>query len=218
MKDIGEAIAYPMENDEWITTVGIGGILALLGVFLIPLFLVYGYVVRVIRASTAGEPEPPTFGDWGALLVEGLQAWVIGLVYMLIPVVVGAVTVGSSIAALATGSEAGAAAGFGGMFVGLTVTFLLTIVFGYVAVAAVVNFAREERFGAGFDVGVIQQVAFDREYAIAWLVSAVGFFAVSLVGGIPFIGWIVAPFVGFYVAIVAADLWADGFASAIDTV
>lgn len=216
MVTISDAVTYPMESENWLTTVVIGGILVLLGFLLIPLFLAYGYIVRAIRERLAGASEPPTFGDWGTLFVEGLQAWIIGLIYMIIPVLVGAVTVGGAITAMATGTEAGVAAGLGGMFVGFAVTFVLALLFGYVAVAAVVNFAREERFGAAFDFGVLKGIVLHRDYAVAWVLSIVVFFVASLVNAIPLIGWILAPFVGFYAAIVATDLWSDGVSEALD--
>ncbi len=215
--NFNETVTYPMERDDWVKTLLIGGVLILFGVLLVPLFIVYGYIVRTIRESLAGEREPPAFGDWGGLLVDGVQAWVISLVYLLVPLIVAGVTVGGSIAAIATGSEAGAAAGAGGLFVGLTLSTLLALVFGYLAVVAIVNFAREDRFGAAFDFETIRTVAFDREYAIAWLVSVTIFVVASFVSAIPLVGWLLAPFAAFYAAVVAANLWAGGFTQAIAT-
>lgn len=218
MKELNDIVTYPMENDDWLVTTIIGGVLMLLSVFIVPLFLVYGYLVGVIRGSLGGASEPPSFGDWGTLLVEGLQAWLIGVIYMLIPLIVGGLTVGGSVLAIATGTNAGAAIGSGSMFVGFLVTVILALVFGYIAVAAIVNFAREERFGAAFDFDVLKGIVMHRDYAIAWLVAVGIFFVASLVNAVPLLGWILGPFVGFYAAVVAADLWADGFASALGSV
>lgn len=218
MKELNDIVTFPMENDDWLVTTIIGGVLMLLSVFIVPLFLVYGYLVGVIRGSLGGASEPSSFGDWGTLLVEGVQAWLIGVIYMLIPLIVGSLTVGGSVLAIATGTNAGAAIGSGSMFVGFLVTVILALVFGYIAVAAIVNFAREERFGAAFDFDVLKGIVMHRDYAIAWLVSIGIFFVASLVNAVPLLGWILGPFVGFYAAVVAADLWADGFASALRSV
>lgn len=215
--DFNEAVTYPMEREDWIKTVLIGGVLSFFAFLLLPLFVVYGYVVRTIADSLGGGSEPPVFEDWGELIVDGLQAWIIGMIYLLIPVIVAFVTIGGSIAAMATGGRAGAAAGVGGMMVGLVLTFILSLAFGYLAVAAIVNFAREGQFGAAFDFDVIKSVVFDREYAVAWLVSVGIFFVAGLVNVIPFIGVILTPFVGFYAAIVAANLWAGGFSRALES-
>lgn len=215
--NVNEIVTYPMERDSWVKTVLIGGVLVLFGFLLVPLFAVYGYLVETIRASTAGDPEPPAFDDWETLLVEGAQAWVISVVFLFVPLLVAAVTVGGSVLAIATGTEAGAAAGVGGMFVGLTLSALLTLVFGYLAIIGIVNFAREGTFAAGFDVDVIKTVALDREYAIAWLVSVAVVVVAGVVGMIPVVGWLLTPFAAFYGATVAANLWAGGFAAAVDS-
>lgn len=207
-------LKYPMESDEWQTTVLIGGLLVLFGFLIVPLFAVYGYLVATIRDSLDGASSPRPFDDWGQLLVEGAQAWLISVLYLLVPAIVGALTIGGAVAALATGSDVGSAVGAGGLFVGIVATGVLTLAFGYFSVVGIVNFAREERFAAAFDSSVIRAVAFDRAYAIPWLVSVGILFVASLVSSIPVVGWLLTPFVTFYAAVVAATLWADGFAQA----
>ena len=216
--NLDEAVRYPTRSDSWIKTVLIGGVLIFLGFLLVPLFLVYGYTVRSIGAVLADDPSPPEFDEWGELFVDGALAWIISIVYLLVPLLVAGFTVGGSIAAVATGSEIGAAAGAGGLLVGLTISTILSLAFGYLAVVAIVNFAREGQFGAAFDLDVIKTVALDRDYAIAWLVSVGVFLIAGVVSSIPFVGWIITPFVSFYAAIVAADLWAGGFTRALESV
>lgn len=216
MSSIEDAVTYPMESDDWLVTVLIGGVLSLLTVLLIPLFLVAGYIVRAIRSNLASEPAPPTFGEWGELLVDGVKATVIGFVYMLVPLVVLSVTVGAAALAMVTGGDAGAAVGFGGMMLGMLVSFILFVLFGYLSAVGLVNFAREERFGAAFDVTVVKDVAFDGDFAVPYLLSVVVFIAASLVNVVPLVGSLLAAFTTFYAAIVAANLWADGFMQALD--
>ena len=219
MAPIEDAVTYPTENDEWLKIILIGGVLTVFGFLIVPMLPVYGYIVRTLRHRLDGQPEPPSFEDWGSLFVDGLQAWIIGIIYLLIPLVVGSVTVGGSIAAMATGSRAGSAAGVAGLIGGFLVTFVLALVFGYFAVVAVVNFAREDRFGAAFDIDTIRAVALDREYAIPWGVSVVVFIVAGVIASvlniIPFLGFVVGTFVFFYAQIVAAYLWADGFTAAL---
>ena len=216
--DFNQIVRYPMESDEWLKTILIGGVLIFFGFLLIPLFLVYGYIIRTIRGVLADDPSPPEFDEWGELFVDGVSAWVVSVVYLLVPLIVAGITIGGSIAAVATGSEIGAAAGAGGLLVGLTISTILSLAFGYLAVVAIVNFAREGQFGAAFDLDVIKTVALDRDYAIAWLVSVGVFLIAGVVSSIPFVGWIITPFVSFYAAIVAADLWAGGFTPALESV
>lgn len=212
---IENAFTYPTDQDSWVKTLIIGGVLTFFGFLLIPLFAVQGYVIRVIRSTIEGESSPPEFGDWGNLIVQGFKAWVIAFIYMLIPTIVAFVTVGGAIGAMATGSETGAAVGLAGMFGGLALTAVLSLVFGYFAVVAIVLFAREEEFGAAFDFGQLRDVALNADYAIAWLVSIVVFIVAGIVAGIPFIGFILGPFASFYAMMVAGRLWAGGYMDAV---
>ncbi|MEF8856843.1 MAG: DUF4013 domain-containing protein, partial [Haloplanus sp.] len=106
--DLGWVVTYPTNSDDWIKTVLIGGALTLLSILIIPAFLVYGYVLRGLRAGMADEKEPPVFDDWGTLLKEGVIAFVVVLVYQLIPLIVMTVTVGGSVGAMASGNDLGA--------------------------------------------------------------------------------------------------------------
>lgn len=212
---IEAALTYPTDREDWIKTVLIGGVLSFFGFLVLPLFAVYGYVVRVIRTSIAGETEPPAFDDWGSLLIDGLQAFVIGLVFMIVPAVVGMATVGGSLAAFASGSEVGAGLGVVGLFGGLMLTFVLTVVFGYLAAAAIVSFAHAGRFGAAFDVQRLRAVVLTTEFGIAWLIAVVALLVAGVIAGIPFIGFILGPFVGFYAAVVAGRLLAGGYTDVV---
>lgn len=221
MSSIEDAITYPTESDDWIVTVLIGGIMLLLSFLLIPAFIAYGYLVRAIRANLEGEPEPPTFGDWGELIVDGLKVFVVALIYMIVPIIVMFVTVGLSMAAILTGGEAGAVAGLGGLLVGMLVTFALALVFGYFATVGIVNLAVEDRFGAAFDVGTLRSVGFDSDFVVPWLVALGVFIAVAVVVSVinlvvPPLGGLVGVFLNFYALIVAANLWADGYLAASD--
>jgi len=209
-------LRYPVQNDAWKRTVLIGGLLIVVGVLIVPLFAVYGYLVRTIRDSLKGTSTPPIFDDWRSLIIEGAQAWVISVLYLLIPTLVAAVTVGGSITAFTNGGGTATALGTGGLLIGTVVSGVLTVLFGYLAVIGIVNFAREERFGAAFDTQVIRSVAFDRGYAIPWIVSVGIAFLAGLMGAIPVVGWILTPFASFYAAVVAANLWATGFEAASD--
>ncbi|MFB6149135.1 MAG: DUF4013 domain-containing protein, partial [Halobacteriales archaeon] len=143
MAAIGEALRYPLERDPWERLLLIGGVLMLFGFLFIPLLLVYGYIVRVIKDRLEGADQPPAFGEWESLLIDGLKAFLIGVVYLFIPVVVGMLTVGGSVAAIAAGGRAGAAAGVAGLVVGFGLSVVLSLIFGYVAVAALSHLADE---------------------------------------------------------------------------
>jgi hypothetical protein len=216
MVAVEEALTYPTESDDWIVTILIGGILTPLTLGIIP----SGYLLRAIRANLDGEPEPPTFGDWGELFVDGLKVLVVYLVYMIIPFLVFVFTVGTAVFAILTGGDAGAAAGLGTIVLGGLASLVLSFVFGYFAVVGIVNLAKEEELGAAFDVDTIKDVGLDGDFAIPWLVSVGVFFGISIVTNVlnivPGLGALVGLFLNFYGLVVASTLWADGFVAATD--
>jgi hypothetical protein len=224
MDSIEDALTYPLEDNDWTATVLIGGVLSLLSFLVVPAILVYGYLVQAVRERADGATQPPAFENWGELFADGLKAWVIGIVYMLVPLVVFGVTVGGSLFAMATGTRAGAGAGLAGLFGGLAISFILSLVFGYVATAAIIHFACTGEFGTGFDFGTLRKLVMSTEYATPWLVSIALFVAanvaVNLLNVIPFLGSLIAvilsPFATFYVLVVATDLWAGGYNAALD--
>ncbi|WP_248896322.1 DUF4013 domain-containing protein [Haloplanus halobius] len=167
--DIERVVTYPTNSDEWIKTVAIGGVLALLSVFIVPAFLLYGYLLRVLRAGIAGTDEPPAFDDWGTLLREGVVAFVVMLLYQLIPLAVLFLTVGGSVAAIGTGTETGAGVGVVGLLGGLALSTLLALVFGYLMLIGPTNYAHETTFGAAFDIDVLRSVALDHRRPTATL-------------------------------------------------
>lgn len=219
--DIETLAKYPMETDDWIVTVLIGGIAILFSFLIVPWFLVAGYLVRDLRAGMEAAEDPPVFDEWDALLKEGFVAAVIGFIYQFIPILVFVVFVGGSVLAFLTGSDAGAGAGVLGLFAGLFISWVLAIAFGYVGVAGIANYAREGTFGAGFDFDVIRDAVTSRDYAVAWA-YVIGLFIVvgivdSVLNAIPLLGGLVGIFVSFYALIIAGWLWGAGFAEATDT-
>lgn len=204
-----DAIQYPWTGEQKLETLVIGGLLTLLGVFFVPILFVYGYLVRVIRDVSAGDTEtPPVFDDWGELLVDGLVAFVVSLVYFLVPTVILVVGTLTWILPVSVGTGVG---GNGGGAIALfgVVVAVAVFVFGlitavaaaYLAPAAVAAYARTGRFGSAFSISMLRTVGTDGSYAVAWLVAiAIGILA-QVVGGmltLTFVGAVLVPFVTFY--------------------
>lgn len=219
MEPIEDVLRYPTRDDEWVRTVLVGGALTLFGFLIIPAVLVAGYALEVIRRQAAGDGEPPVFEDWGRLLVDGLKAVVVWLVYSLVAGVVGAVVFGGSIAAMATGSDAGMALGLLGFGVGSLVFLLVALALFYLAPASLANLAVTGRLGAAFDVGTVRALVTSREYAVPWLwglgVALVGGAVANAIAVIPLLGWIAGALLLFYVEVVLAALWGAGYADAL---
>lgn len=216
-----QSLRYPTEQDDWLKTLAIGGVLFIFSFLIIPAIVVYGYVITAISETLEGKTEPPVFTDWGGLLRKGVLGWIIGIIYLLVPIIVALVTVGGSIGAMATGSQAGQALGAASLLGGLGLSIVLSLVFGYFAVVGLVNFARTDEFTDAFDFTTVKQVALNREYFVHWLLSVVVFIIASVIGGalniIPFLGAIIGAFVFFYAEVVAANLWGNGFSGAFES-
>ncbi|GAB3669022.1 DUF4013 domain-containing protein [Halopiger thermotolerans] len=199
-----ESIGYLKRSDEMWKTSVIGGLMLLLGFLLVPLFLVWGYVVRVLERTSRGDDEAPRFEDWGGMLIDGAKASVILLAYSLVPIVVGTVLVG--IATLVAGGSVDSIGAAAAAVTGL-VTFATVLVVAYAVPAAITNFAVEGRLAAGFDVGAVRPILASGTYAVAWLLALGIVIAGSIVTGalneIPFVGVVLGAIVGFY-ALVAA--------------
>jgi len=209
-QDIEAALRYPWTGDRNVERVAIGGLLGLFGILFVPILFVNGYLVRVLRAVSAGETETaPAFDDWGELLVEGLSATVIGAVYFGVPLLL--VAVGFLVSFLpvlvgaGVGSDGGVAAGgFLGILGMLAVQLLggiLFLVAGYLLPGAVAAYARTDSVGAAFSPSTVRTIVTNREYAMAWLFA----FAINVLAGVAtnvafvtIVGILFVPFISFY--------------------
>ncbi|MFC7071377.1 DUF4013 domain-containing protein [Halobaculum lipolyticum] len=210
-----DAIRYPLNNDDRLATLIIGGLLVIPGVFLIlPIFILQGYLVRVLGSAAAGEESAPSFTDWGGLFVDGLKLLVVQIVYGLVLLVpFGAlffVVVGGS--ALVTGDAGVAALGVVGFLV-LGLFVLASLVVSYVVPAALTNMAVEGTLGAAFDVGAIRTAALSADYLVGVLLGVV---LAAVIGSIasPLTALLVGIPLLFYAQVVSYYCFGRGFAEA----
>ncbi|WP_318569252.1 DUF4013 domain-containing protein [Salinigranum marinum] len=215
---IEESLRYLRSSDDWIKTVLLGGVLTLFGFLLVPLFAVFGYYVRVLRGTMRGGDEPPVFDDWGTMIVDGLKAFAIYLVYGLVPGLLGATIAFIGIGGAVAG-DSGVAGAIGGLVavVGFLVAFALGLVAAYIAPAALANYVEKDDLMAGFAFGEIRAAITTRTYAIGWLSAFAMLLAAGLVTSVlsivPIVGTIVGVFVTFYAAVAAfyviGHTWTD---------
>jgi len=204
-----DAIRYPWNGERKVETLLIGGVLSLLGVFFIPVLFVFGYLVRVIRAVNDGDTEvPPVFEEWGDLLVEGLVAFLITLVYSLVPLVVIGLAIASFIlpASVVTTAAGEPATGIavGGLLLALVVVVVTVVVslgVAYLLPAAVAAYAVTGGIGAAFSPGTLRAIGGSQTYAVAWLVAVAIAIGAQVVGGFAsatVIGAVLVPLISFY--------------------
>lgn len=214
MATIKESLVYPFNRDDWYRTIVVGGALAFLSFLILPIFLVAGYIYRVVQSRLAGEPSPPTFDRWTDLFVDGLKVWAIGVVYLFVPAVIASVMIGGAVIAVLTGTELGLVFGTLGIISGLILATVLGLLLSYVAVAGVVEFARTEQFWSAFDMTALRPILLNSTYASAWVRGLAVIIVAGVLGSmlsvIPVLGTLAAAGLGFYAQMAAASLWADG--------
>jgi hypothetical protein len=78
--DIGKALSFVFEDEEWISKVLLGAVIMLIPIF--GQFALLGYGIAIIRNVKAGDPRPlPAWSNLGDLFIDGLKFWVATLIY-----------------------------------------------------------------------------------------------------------------------------------------
>lgn len=211
-----EGIKFPLEGDEAVKRIVIGGLLGIFSFLIVPAFALVGYYVEVARAGVDEAPQPPAFTDWGDLIVKGIVGTVIMIAYAIVPLLLVMFTTGVGFAGASQGGAAGGILG-GISALGLLVALLGLIVVYYAIPAAIVNYAIEDRFGAAFDVAALKPVLLSGDYLVAWLVPFVLAFVLNIVAvvlAITVVGLILLPFLQFYVYASVMYMFGRAFAEA----
>lgn len=224
-----DGLSYPLNGDNALARIIIGGLLGFGSILIIPAFALMGYLVWVLGGAARGEAEPPAFENWGEMIVDGLKATAVSLIYGIVPFVL--IFVSTFIAG--SGSTAGGDTASGILsgigLLGFLVSLLAMFVLYYLIPAALTNMALEDEFGAAFDFDAIKEVIFSADYLIAWLIpfalaagvqillSAVTFVLVLSVVGIlalPFV-ILIGPFIQFYVQVAAFYMFGAAFGKVV---
>lgn len=110
MKKIEEAFAYQFKDPDIVNKFIIGSLICLSAMFLIPMPLMVGYMVRNIRKVINKEKHPlPEWKNLGAMYLEGLKFILISFVYALPALLVIFLGCGIMIAGLVAFEDSGIA-------------------------------------------------------------------------------------------------------------
>jgi len=159
---IGEALDYPGSNLKKV--IGLG-VLIIISFLIIPIFLVYGYNLRVLKATIAGFDELPDFDEWGDMFIDGLKVFVVGIVYMIIPLIVMFTAIYLINSNLTTG------------LIIAVIGVILTIIFGLIEQVAIAHMAFNDSLGAAFQIGEILNIISE----IGWLKYIIWVIGVAIV-------------------------------------
>lgn len=214
-----DGFSYPVRGD-WLGRVVIGGVLGLFSGFLIPLFFMIGYLIKVLKSTVTGESDPPPFKNWGALLRKGFFGTLIALAYSLPPVAVfGGIGMVLSNSSWAFSGQSGWLLG---NFGGLTVILILPamIITYYLVPAALTNYAIGGHVGDAFEFHTIKPVLLSSDYLLAVLtpiVVGVVLLIVTLVLAVTVVGLLLLPFVQFYGQVAVFRMFGTAFRAADNT-
>ncbi|WP_435063734.1 DUF4013 domain-containing protein [Halobaculum sp. EA56] len=225
---IREALRFPLGDPDdrgaAAEALAVGGGLHLLSAFVpvLPLVPVVGYLVRVLGAAgDADDPSRlPSFRSAGSLLRDGLVGSLLAVGFLLVPVVVLAVTFGGAVSGGAGGAgiDPTTPLGYGVTLVGGTVTLLLAVAVVYPLPAVLAAYARADpeagtlaRVRAALSPGRLRRVVSTGRYFYAWTVGAVlVLFGLALAGAGSRPARLVGFFGLFYLEVAAAAAWSRG--------
>ena len=213
-----EGLSYPLNGDSALGRIIIGGLLGFGSFLIIPAFALMGYLVWVLGGAARGDEEPPAFENWGEMLVDGLKATAVSLVYGIVPFALVFVSVFTIAGGGAAGSDT-AMGLFGSIgLIGILVSILAMFVLYYLIPAALTNMALEDSFEAAFDFGTIKQAVLSADYLIAWLIPFALAFLVNVVVfvlAITVVGLLLVPFLQFYVQVAAFYMFGAAFGKVV---
>ena len=160
--DIGDifsdSLGYPSKNLKRVVVLGLS---LLFSILIIPLFILFGYGLRVIRKSVEGDTEPPAFDALGAMIVDGLKYLVAVIGYFLIPGILMGMSIMSAIASIPSYDMMGGGASVIALLTGsglFLLGVLLAIVISVIANMGIANMAHTGKLGAAFRFGEILRI------------------------------------------------------------
>jgi len=156
--DFGRALGFVFEDPEWLKKILLGGLFTLLSMVVVGTLLVAGYWVRLLRRAARGEARPlPEWSDWGGLFADGIAAFGIYLVHVLLlvlPLGAGGCLFGLVAALLdkkGGGDAVGVLAGAGILALSALV-FVVALLLAVYVPAVLTRFAVLGRFGVTFEL------------------------------------------------------------------
>lgn len=209
--DITEEVKFPTKDSEWITKVLIGGII---GIIPIVNFISYGYSVKVMKGAIGGNPGLPKWEDWGDLFIKGLMAFIIVLIYMIIPILVTGISIGGALIAIFSGEletlETILAGAMGGILIGLVLALIALLLIPM----ALSMFVKEDSVGAAFRIGeVISRIkSVIGDYIMVYVILIILGVIMGLFRIIPILGILIMVFGSFYIILIASNMFGKIYA------
>ena len=214
---ISDSIKYPTSN--W-GKVLILGVIMIASILIVPVFLLIGYLFRIIKSTLAGLDELPDFDEIGEMFVDGLKVFVVGIVYS-IPVIIISLIINVIVGSSSSSTLSLNPAMIWGLVLAYIVYIIVAVIVGLIEVIAIVNMAYYDGdLGAAFKFSeILDRIAKIGwgKYIITYIVIAVVAFVGFLIGlltliiivGIILIPLVIAPFIYMFGARAIALLFTE---------
>ncbi len=167
---------------------------------LIPLLT--GYSVRVL----SGKAPAPEVDDWVRLFVDGWKLNIITLIYLIPAILVFLIFGGIGVIGVLAGEAVGGDPATIGAAVlsvlgGILIAGIIAIIMAFIALFAIMRFARTDSFGEAFNfsailnhIGKLGWGTWIIAVIILLVIAIIYGFIVGLLANIPFIGWLIILF------------------------
>lgn len=181
--DIGKAFSFVFDDEQWITSILICGLLLLVPI--LGSILLIGYMLETARNVAMGSPRPlPKWDNFGEKLSLGFGGFVISLVYSL-PLALLATLFACVMAGIggAANSEEGAAtAVLGTAFCFVPLLLFLAVLLQPLVLAAMARYLQTRSLGSAFQIGEV--VGLVRTDLSGWVVLFLLSILCGLVGSL----------------------------------
>jgi Protein of unknown function (DUF4013) len=210
--DFGKAFTFMFDDPNWLRKLGIGTLVGLLGIMLmpiligvIPLIMVVGYTLDALRNVADGKEFPmPEWNDWGGFLVRGLKltiafvVWSLPIFIIMIPLFIGTAL---------TGNQNGGGTAFGVLLISCSSCLLLMwgLFFLLISPAIYIRLSVTGRLGAAFELGKLWSLTRDNlgNVILALVLTFIAGLIAAVIGSL---GMLLLC-VGFLVTAPLATLW-----------
>ncbi|MEJ5292097.1 MAG: DUF4013 domain-containing protein [Candidatus Methanosuratincola sp.] len=173
----------------------LGRLLILVILSIIPIlnFIVIGYAAKVASESPQSD-APPRLTGYASLFIEGLKVVVVGIIYMIIPLIL----IGPSIVGFISIPMLPATPGLfvGGIaLIALIAGIVLAILASIIFYMGIINMIKKNNFGKAFAFGEIFEIIGNVGWGmyILWIIALIVIVSiVGIIAAIPVVGWLIS--------------------------
>ncbi|MFO7539026.1 MAG: DUF4013 domain-containing protein [Chloroflexota bacterium] len=161
--DIAKSFTYVFEDEDWVTKLIVGAVVTFLSFLILPIPLLTGYAVAVVRNVRDGYERPlPAWDDWGKLFMDGLAVMVAQFVYtlpfLLLFCIVSAGMV-ASIGVAELSEELAVASMFTTFGLLACIFFIWMLALLFISPAIMIQYSRTGQLGSCFRFGEVIAIA-----------------------------------------------------------